>query len=772
MRKIFTVAVLLLLTPRPSVAATPQEVDKAIEAAKESLYAAQKGGNWEGGGGAAGGREIGGKTALVTYALLAAGESHQDPRIVKAVEYLKGVEIKGIYSLALRAQVWRYLPQRDDVRQMVLKDAKALIESIKTEDKARGMFNYPVRDKPGGRYDHSVSQYGVLGLWACAMLDAEVPEGAWQVIDAQWREHQNADGGWSYIHSEGKGSTASMTAAGVATLFITRDMLYGMAGLECRGNVTDEHIERGLKWMSDNYKQVTGGGRTHYTLYGVERIGVASGHRYFGTVNWYEEGASFLVRTQKPGWGDVVNTSFGLLFLVHGRAPVVMNKLEYAIDTRGDTPRAGNWNQRPRDAATFAKWLSKQTERMLNWQIVNLRVPVEDLHEAPILYMAGNQDLTFTAEEKQKLKTYIDQGGLIVGNADCNSMSFERSFRKLGTDLFPNYEFRELPADHIINTGQQFPRKPGVQAMSVLALSNGCREIMMLLKGDPARFWQSRVTGGREAMWQTPANIFHYSVDRTSLRNKGDTHIVVKRGKPANTIKVARLEYAGNWDPEPGGWARLDAVLSNTYGTGVEIAAVKLGDGKLAGGYKVAHLTGTARFKLTEPQRKELQSYVAGGGTLVIDAAGGIGEFAAAAEAELAAIFPNHKLRTLSANHALFSAPVKCDQVEFRRFARRTLGSMREPRIKAIELDGRLAVVYSAEDLSVGLVGHAVDGIYGYAPQCATDIMGNILFHAAGIKGVVAVADAQPAAVQSKQPDKSQPKQPEKKQPVKPQPKK
>ena len=39
---------------------------------------------------------------------------------------------------------------------------------------------------------------------------------------------------------------------------------------------------------------------------------------------------------------------------------------------------------------------------------------------------------------------------MIVGHADCNAINFSNSFTKLGQELFPAYEFRQLPADHLI----------------------------------------------------------------------------------------------------------------------------------------------------------------------------------------------------------------------------------------------------------------------------------------------------------------------------------
>jgi hypothetical protein len=59
------------------------------------------------------------------------------------------------------------------------------------------------------------------------------------------------------------------------------------------------------------------------------------------------------------------------------------------------------------------------------------------------------------------------------------------------------------------------------------------------------------------------------------------------------------------------------------------------------------------------------------------------------------------------------------------------LGRLTNPQVKAVTVDGRHAVYYSREDLSGGLVGEDIDGVVGYDPPTATDIMGGIVLTAA-----------------------------------------
>jgi hypothetical protein len=860
-------------------AATPQEVDQAIKRGVEWLYSQQnEQGNWEStpGPGPDARKEQakpesgqwGGYSSLATYALLDAGESWKDKRVRDALEWLNKAPMIGTYAVALRAQVWQYLPQTKGVKEAAQRDCGMLLSGMKSKGDARGMWAYFVSDGSHPRYDHSTSQIALLGVWACNQAGREVPSAFWKESENAWKGHQNEDGGWSYIYKgEGDQGTSkmSMTLAGVATLFIAQDFVHSNDGINCGGNVFDDRLIWGTRWIKDHIGDGIGGG---YNLYAAQRVGLASGFKHFGKFDWYKESAERLVRgQQKDGsWGNIPETTFAMIVLSRGRAPIILNKFEYEME--GTAPKgakrtlkpiveapkapvpvrlkpgekrptpvkpeakpaevkpveepidpdadpnlyAGNWSQRPRDVALFTRWMSDATERKLNWQVISSRATVDDFHDAPVLYMAGNQKLALPQATVDKIKQYIEEGGLLFGQSDCSSKEFNESFIALGKRMFPMYEFRELPAEHPIYTRQQFLRKNWKNPPSVLGLSNGTRELMITLpNADIARNWQMGTYLGKEETFQVMNGIVLYAVDRQNLKYKGGTHVV--RVDPANgggggggrVIKVARLEFNGNWNPEPAGWPRLSAILQKQQQGQIVTEAVKLGEGKLdASVYHIAHLTGTGQFAFTKDQLNELKKYVLKGGVVLCDAAGGNTEFAASASDQLDNIITGSKFEPINADDPAMAAgkgpdaaaapmitstpivqpensmaaaatqastqpagrslfppvPAAATQpattqaitkvllpggfpVEYRSFARARLGSTDNLRLKGLKFRKKWAVVYSAEDLSTGLVGQQVDGIYGYTPACATEIMRRLVLNL-----VPATAGETPAAAQ------------------------
>ncbi|CAN5375131.1 DUF4159 domain-containing protein [soil metagenome] len=760
---------------RPARAATVDDVDKAVKKAVDFLYSKQVGSNWESGSDPTT-KQFTGQSALAIYALLAAGEKpSNNPKLAAAIDWLKKNDTKGIYALGCRAQVWNLIPHEKDpaIVNALRRDAALLLEGAKKADDPRafrGLYHYEVASL--NSYDSSCSQYGVLGIWAMERSGLEVSDDYWKAVEKAWKTNQNADKGWSYIKKDGAASTINMTAAGIATLFITQDYLSGMNGLKCTGNTVNPVIDSGMGWMEKNLPPAFKGGTVvPYGMYGIERIGVASGYKYFGSLDWYKEGSEYFVKRAKPtgGWGEVPSTAFGILFLCRGRAPVVMNKLEYDI-----AKKEANWNQRPRDAANVVKYIAKQMERDLNWQIVNLKVSVDDFHDGPILYISGNQALKFTDEEEAKLKQFVEQGGLILGNADCASAEFSKTFKALGMKLFKDAgEFREIDGTHPMFTRQRlwktWKTKPVVQG-----LSNKVRELMLLIpSGDPAKAWQQADNKSKEDQFQLLSEIFNYTSEGQDLRYKGATYIVKAKPeiKATRSIKVARLDMGENPNPEPGSWRRLAAVMHNDYATDVETAMVKP-DGDALKDYKVAHLTGTGKFKMTDEQMKAVKAFVEGGGTLIIDAAGGDTEFASGAEDALHTMFGDDAKQlsnAILASHEVYnSTGSPMGEISFRSFARgKVPRGQITPLVRGITLNKRLAVIFSREDITGGMVGESVDGLIGYAPDSAMKLMTNFVAYAIG--GVKPPAPAtKPAAAPAKGPAATNPAAPAKPKDAKP----
>jgi len=798
----------------PANATTAQQVQQAIDKAQQYLLThREKNGTWEV---AAApqvgtpqqmflnfkGRQWGGFTAIATYALLASGKDYRDDDLKPAINFLLQANIQSTYGVGLSSQIALYLPEAQ-TRTLVKRNEMVLLNGMIQPQPGlvkrpamwppeagfygywtgvangtnQAMFSLDARSigthQPLDHYDRSNSQYAVLGMWALEQAGAEIPALYWEIVDAAWKKAELANGSWNY--REGEEPRPSMTAAGVATLFITQDYTLNENWAVCRGGVSNPFIERGLQWMDNHVNEALDG--NVYTMYGVERIGTASGRKYFGSRDWYDIGADYLVKHQQDdgSWpyaqgGPVPGTSFGLLFLARGRAPVLMNKLQYTTESgeRGSSDRAAPemWDERPRDVANLARWVGKQEETYFNWQVVSLQAQPEDLHDAPILYISGAQALNFSDEDKAKLRRFVDEGGMILANADCAQQRFSASVVKLGKELFPKYEFRQVPANDLIWHEQfsQWRVKP-----RVMELNNGVRKLMLLIPdSDPARAWQTRSDRTREAMYQLGANIFLYAVDKRNLLLRGETYIAKldRSIKAAKSIKVARLDVGPNPDPEPGGWPRLAAILHNRNKLDLQVDLVKpealapsTGSGQA--GYQIADLTGTGTLSLSEAQRAALKQFVESGGTLIVDAAGGDREFAGAAEAQLEAIFPGGKFGQIPVTDPLYTQPLNApvapqatdeataadatrpstqpatqpqmllEKPGWRAFAIERLPDRKHFRLEGLAVGRRIGVFFSREDLSAGLVGEPVDGVNGYDPKTATDLMAAMMLYAA-----------------------------------------
>jgi len=695
-----------------------EAVEKAIEKAVEYLWSQQQpDGSWPG-------NEAYpvGYTALPAYALLESGVNPQDSRMAKALKFLATTKTTKTYGLGLRANAF-LVAMRTDKKWMqpLRKDVELLYKS--TRD---GSYGYVSVGEGRSSGDNSNSQYGLLGVWAGAQANLEIPRRYWYTVMKHWVDCQNSDGGWTYMGISP--TRATMTAAGVASLFVCFDNFFLDAFVKCDTGLEFAPVKRGLDWFDRRFAGTLGMG--HYYLYGVERVGLASGYKYFGTSDWYKMGAAYLLGTQRPdgswvgGHGDAVNTAFAILFLVRGRHAVLFNKLQFD----------GDWNNRPRDLASLTRWISRTFETTVNWQIINLRVAVREWHDAPILYISASKAPTFSDEEIQKLRTFVWQGGTIFSAVECMGKGFKKGIRELYAKLFPDYELTPCGPEHeLYSVYFKLRGRPQFHM-----ISNGVRPLVVHTDVDLPLSWQLQNIATQKWAFEGAANIFMYVTDKGALRHRGTSLWPAERRDftPSRTIKLARLKHAGNYDPEPLAYERFRLLMARDTQTRLEVLGPMEIGALASSGAKIAALTGVGRLQLTAGQQDALKEWVAAGGTLIVDAAGGSKDFAESAEALLRKMYGPDAIRRLARTSPIFQPPafkeLSIDRVRYRRRARQRLGGLRAPNLRAVLIGDRPAIIFSREDLTAGLVGYPAYTCDGYEPNSAYQIMRNLVLYASG----------------------------------------
>jgi hypothetical protein len=675
-----------------------------------------------------------GLDSLAVYALmqseLATGDKRLDIHgefMRTAIDTMKRLPMSDkyqTYGRAIRATALA-LYNRPEDQSALRDDAQWLLHA-----QYGGAYTY-TDEFPRGEgfyWDNSNSQYGLLGVWSAAEAGVTVPVDFWQEVQDHWTRDQMSDGQWRYRNDE-PDPRRSMTLAGVASLFVTQDYLDTQQWGDQVGRPPfSPALARGLGWLEqgdNSYVDPAGpeGEWPYYTLYGLERVGLASGFKYFGSHDWYRQIAAALVTAQQKdgSWGSqdsamsVVDTSYALLFLARGRHPLTMNKLRFT----------GDWANRPRDLANLTKFASEELERPLNWQVVPLDHNWTDWTDSPILYLASDRDPGLTDEDRAKILQFIQNGGMLLTQSDGGSDEFTKFAHDLGSRLFPQYSWTNLPADHPIwNVSYRIIDPPPTEV-----ITNGSRILMMHWPKDVTHFWQLREDKTFPMTFQLGVNVILYAAGKSDLLNRLQSQEIPVASKPAAaSIRVARLKYDGNWDPEPAAWPRAQRWFRQQ--TGLDISLETEGFEDLpASDPPLAHLTGTAAVKFTDAQVDAVRKYVQGGGVLLIDPCGTPGDFLQSVSDLLLRAFPNDSPQTIAASSPLLTASSDgmrdISAIHLREFVR-TLPQGTQTRPWILK-SGRGHVILLPLDLTSGLLGTMAWGIAGYDPAYALAFLQNVV---------------------------------------------
>jgi hypothetical protein len=547
------VALLTIVMVAPKLPAQEANEGLSVEAVRESiergtkyLYSQQykdKGHWYEHVG------QPGGVTALVTMALLSAGEDPKNPQIQRALQFLRGLDKPSegsmVYSISLQTMaLCAAEPEKD---RLIISRNVRWLESVQiSSGERKGSWGYSSRQ---GNGDNSNTQFALLALHEAERVGVEVNDQTWRIALDYWLRTQKKDGSWGYY--EGQTSTGSMTCAGISSVIICSGAVNkGAASVEggvvrcCGESNSDDAVERGLAWLGNHFAvsyNPTAGfdGRNAvsvvwqlYYLYGVERVGRMSGRRFFQqrgvdpqnpakrdyvmNRDWYREGAAKLLEMQNPAgngyWkgtghaesNEVIGTSLALLFLSKGRRPVVMSKVRFTT--------TNDWNNHPTAVANLTRRIERAWKRDLTWQTFEMNPrqfeglkagaleaarenQVRNMLESPVLFFSGSDDFTLTDNEVESLRRYVDNGGFIFAEAcdgnGCNGAAFDKAFQREMGRVFPDSKLRKLPPDHAVWFAQQrIDPKHLPEGMWLYGIDACCRTSVIYSPRSLSCYWE------------------------------------------------------------------------------------------------------------------------------------------------------------------------------------------------------------------------------------------------------------------------------------------
>ena len=760
-----------------SAAKVRAAVDKGIQFLKSEQTA---NGSW---------RKIrykGDATALALLAMLNSGVSPREANMQKGIGYLRDCDPIGTYFVSLRIMA---LTAADPDGKLYRADVKKDVTWLLMMQTNTGGWSYGQAVGRGGGGDGSNSQFALLALHEATRYGIKVPKENWLAAKSYWtksfREVRNVGrnaskmGVFAYLSNGGGGQRGSMTCAGISSSIIIeenltepKDRAKGDTADCCKKSDELERVEMAFRWLARNYTVRTnpqganqGQSSTRlYYLYGLERAARLAGRRFIGANDWYRDGAKFLVSLQKSsatgawrttnGHGEnnpVVGTAFALLFLSKGKRPVAIGKFDHGVK---------DWDLHPKGVHYLTRRLEKDWGgKKLNWQTVRAEnSTTDDLLEAPVLFMSGKDAVGLTDEQKTTLKEYIENGGFLFAEAcrgdGCGEAAkYDKAFRDLMFDMFPESRLDLLDRAHpiwnsvypllAVDVGKERPlyglqaccRTSVVYCPANLSCYWSLDQVSILESDDVREKLKKRI----EYCAQLGVNVVSYATGRgRHLKDKGETpKLAGKKHKMLadRVLEFPKLNHGGGADEAPNAWRNM---LQEAEDLGLEMKLEKkmvTADTKELVDYPFVFMHGREGFSFTEDEREAIRKHLKYGGFIFADSICASEAFTESFRKEMEIIL-DEPLQPIPSDHEIWMNGRfgrKIDQCTLRIKDARAKGGFRSvvkpPELEGFAIDGRLAVVFSPNDLSCAMENVAQSQCTGYTREDAQHISTNVILY-------------------------------------------
>jgi len=163
---------------------------------------------------------------------------------------------------------------------------------------------------------------------------------------------------------------------------------------------------------------------------------------------------------------------------------------------------------------------------------------------------------------------------------------------------------------------------------------------------------------------------------------------------PPGVVHAAQLVYANHKTSVCFSANFLTVLGEETHVvTSPELTAVDSGSAELFD-YPFAVMTGDGAFTLTPDQVENLRTYLTYGGFVIASSSCSNKDWNRSFQTAAAQVFPTHEMVTLDADHPIFHTVYDIRTSKYKS------GGAKLPELRALELDGRVVLVWSPDGLN------------------------------------------------------------------------
>lgn len=384
-------------------------------------------------------------------------------------------------------------------------------------------------------------------------------------------------------------------------------------------------------------------------------------------------------------------------------------------------------------------------------------------YQVPAIYMVGYEPFEFTLQQRAALRTYLIDGGTLIGMAALGSEQFNASFKNEMQAIFPHRRFDVLQVDHPVMRAyyryanvHYFAVSQGAAAQSegppvLYGLNIAARTAVIHCPYDMTCGWDQFIApeaprrgdvrpSATQAVVPEDAirlgiNMIAYvAAQRRFAKTQAQTRQIVGQvDQPRAALTIAQLRHHGDWNPDPNSMYQLIRLASQHMSMPVrfDFKPVDADISQLAD-TPVLIMTGMDEPRFSSQEIDALRRHLRAGGFLFINNTSGFNKFDREVRELVKQLYPSGALAPVPADHPLLHTLYDIDQMRD--------ASTLQPRPAELEAifaqgadgAGRAAIVYSRNDTFAMLKGVHDPYANAYDADSARKLALNVLCYAMG----------------------------------------